>query len=328
MSFLPSYRRRLPAFDTTFRTPAEQVIQAMDAAGDDVPYQKPEVPLSLPGVGMVREHVPLRIRDPFGSEAAVVVPSTLQLLTEVPEDKRGIHTSRIGSLLADSLREVHGSMQEYARTLAGLLNEKEYGLASSVSVRGVLSYLEEVEGWRDEKNKTSLEHLELMASARIDAGKWSESAGFGVNHITACPCVQQTYKHALQQSKGDAAAALDFVGPLLTHSQRCFSRLEIRGVTADLPLLPLFEAVDSVIYRVQNTLPREFELHLVYRAHRRPQFIEDAARQMLAAAARALGNEHGDSRVSLHSTSMESIHDFDIVNEFEVPLSQIRKVLR
>lgn len=328
MTQQPRYRRKTPTFDTTFAVPAEAVIHAMDAAGDDVPYQKPEVPLALSGVGMVREHVPLRIRDPFGSSSPVTVHATLQLLTEVPEDKRGIHTSRIGSLLADSLGEVHGSAQEYVRTLAGLLNETGYGRSSRVSMRGTLSYLEEVQGWRDEKDKTSLEHLELSATAAIRDGQWSESVGFAVNHITACPCVQQTYKHALRQSKGDSSSALDSLGPLLTHSQRCFSRLEVRNLSEDLRILPLFEAVDAVVYRVQNTLPREYELHLVYRAHRHPQFIEDAARQMIAAVGRCLGNEHGDSHIYLNSTSIESIHDFDIVSEFEVPLAQVRKVLR
>ena len=325
--FLPTHQRRMPRFDKTFGVAESQVLGAMDAAGDDIPYQKPEVGLALPGVGLVRDHVPVRLRDPFGSGREVTLPVSLQMLTEVPADKRGIHTSRIGSLLAESVQEVHGSLQEYAHTLATRLSTAEYGGDATVTARGTLTYLERVEGWKDDKDKTSLEHLDLHASATLRGGHWSTSAGFGFNHITACPCVQQTYKHALQQAKGDVSAALAQVAPLLTHSQRCQSRVTLHQLPGPLPFLRVFEAVDDVVYRVQNTLPREFELHLVYRAHRKPQFIEDAARQMAAAVARALGPEFEGSRLGLHSTSMESIHDFDIVSELDLPLTALWKVL-
>ena len=325
--FLPTHARRLPRFDATFGAAQSDVLGAMDAAGDDIPYQRPEIGLALPGVGLVRDHVPLRLRDPFGSGHELTLDVSLQLGTEVPADKRGIHTSRIGSLLAESVQEVHGSLQEYAHTLAGRLSAAEYGGDAAVVARGTMSYLERVEGWKDDKEKTSLEHLDLHATSTLRRGVWSDAAGFGFNHITACPCVQQTYKHALQQAKGDISAALAQVAPLLTHSQRCQSRVTLHHLPGPLPFLRLFEAVDAVVYRVQNTLPREFELHLVYRAHDNPQFIEDAARQMAAAVARALGPEYEGTRLGLHSTSMESIHDFDIVSELELPLPALWKVL-
>ncbi len=320
--------RAQPRFDTTFGAPAEDVLRAMDAAGDDIPYQRPQIGIALPRVGLVREHVPLRLRDPFGSDREVSLDASVQLTTEVPADKRGIHTSRIGSLLAEGVQLVHGSLQEYARWLAEALSAKEYGGGAAVTAGGTLSYLERVEGWKDDKDKVSLEHVGLQATATLQQGQWSESAGFAIHHITACPCVQQTYKHALLQARGDIDAALEQVAPLLTHSQRCFTRIEVRNLPGLLPFQSLFAAVETCVFRVQNTLPREFELHLVYRAHRNPQFIEDATRQIASAVARALGKEFAGSTLALASTSMESIHDFDIVSELETPVAELWKVVR
>jgi GTP cyclohydrolase FolE2 len=320
--------RAQPRFATTFGVPAEDVLRAMDEAGDDIPYQRPEIGIGLPRVGLVREHVPLRLRDPFASGREVSLDACVRLLTEVPADKRGIHTSRIGSLLAEGVQVVHASLQEYVRWLAEELRTKEYGGGAEVRASGTLSYLERVEGWKGDKDKVSLEHVGLSAAATLQGGQWSESAGFVVQHITACPCVQQTYKHALQQARSDIDAALGQIAPLLTHSQRCTTRIEVRNLSGLLPFQSLFAAVDGCVFRVQNTLPREFELHLVYRAHRNPQFLEDATRQIASAVAGALGEEFAGSTLALHSTSMESIHDFDIVSELETPVAELWKVLR
>lgn len=324
---MPTHQRQIPTFEQTLSTPAGQVIRAMDAAGDDIPYQEPEFKIALSSVGLNRHHIPLQIIDPFGSETVCHLNCTVETRTFVPAEKRGIHTSRIGRLIAERTPTVYSTMQEYAADLAQAITRAEYGVSSEVRVSGTLSYLEVVKGWKTEKNKTSLEHLQLNAAARYTPHECMESAGITVNHITACPCVQQTYKHALLQAKGDVTAALETVAPLLTHSQRCTTRVEVRNLSKPLPILAMLNTLDQVLYRVQNTLPREYELLLVYRAHNSPQFIEDATRQILAHLYRLLHEDFADSSIYLHSTSMESIHDFDIAAEVELTMDQLRTMV-
>ena len=85
-----------------------------------------------------------------------------------------------------------------------------------------------------------------------------------------------------------------------------------------MPVHELLRAMDRVIFRTCNTLPRDLELALVYRAHREPQFVEDAARS-LAAACRQLRPSSGpDDRIRIESRSLESIHGHDIVVELDV----------
>ncbi len=321
------YRRPAPTFRQALGVGAERVIPAMDAAGDDVPYQVPEVALALPSVGLDRRHVPVIIDDPLGGGGTCQLSCQVQVRTAVPADRRGIHTSRIGTAVAGAAGRRHESLQAFAREVARRVDASEYGLGSTVGVSGVLSYLEDVPGWRQDKDKTSLEHLELSASCTVDANGTTERAGIAVNHITACPCVQQTYKHALLAARGDVRAALDTVSPLLTHSQRCRTRVELGRLTGLLPVRALLEAMDRSVYRVQNTLPREHELLLVYRAHAAPQFIEDAVRQVLSRVARTLGQQFPDASVHLESVSYESIHDYDIVADVELPMQALREAV-
>lgn len=314
------YARRAPVFSDALTASAARVIAAMDEAGDDIPYQAPDVQIALPSVGLDRKHVPVRLADPLGSSAVAIAFCNVAVRTSVPASRRGIHTSRIGNAIAESASRVYSDLQSYAMDLARHIDDAEYGGRTEVEVDGAFSYLEPVPGWKADKNKTSLEHLMLHASVRLDDGRPTMSAGLSINHITACPCVQQTYKHALLEAKGDVHQALEVVGPLLTHSQRCRTRVELCELHGTLSIRELLEALDASVYRVQNTLPREHELLLVYRAHREPQFIEDAMRQVVAAIGKTFAAKFPRATVRVDSISFESIHDYDIRADIELPL--------
>jgi GTP cyclohydrolase FolE2 len=71
-------------------------------------------------------------------------------------------------------------------------------------------------------------------------------------------------------------------------------------------------ALDTVLVRTCNTLPRDLELACVFRAHQRPQFIEDAVRAAAVAVAGALMPGVRFRRLAVRSRSLESIHEFDL----------------
>ncbi len=323
---MPRHQRRTPDFADALTASAARVIPAMDEAGDDIPHQAPDIGIVLPSVGLDRSRVPVRIHDPFGSRDVAVATCDVAVRTRVPASRRGIHTSRIGDAIARCAAQVYPDLQSYALDLARRIDAAEYGGRTEVRVDGALSYLEQVTGWRAGKDKLSLEHLELHAQARLEDGVASLGGGISINHITACPCVQQTYKHALTQARGDVREALEVVGPLLTHSQRCRTRVEILNVDDAVPVRELLDALDGTVYRVQNTLPREHELLLVYRAHREPQFIEDAIRQVVQAVGGAFATRFPQATVRVESVSFESIHDYDIVAELEMPIRELRNM--
>lgn len=323
---IPRYQRHAPPFEAVMRTSPADVIVAMDAAGDDIPYQCPSVRLPLPSVGVNRKHVPLLMADPFGGTAPCRLECNVAVRCFVPAEKRGIHTSRIGRAVAETSTEPYASMQEYATELARRVYLSEYGVRAEVRVSGTLSYVEHVHGWKSEKEKSSLEHLGLHAATVMEGNDQYQTVGLTINHITACPCVQQTYRHALLSAKGNVSAAVREVAPLLTHSQRCRTRVEFSGLTETLSLRRLLECVDGTVYRVQNTLPREHELLLVYRAHRSPQFIEDAVRQILQAVHGRFATVLPNATVRVQSLSFESIHDYDIVAEIELPMAELGRL--
>ena len=324
---LPQYEREWSSFDETFGVTASQVITEMNKSGDDIPEQEPNYSLKLQAAGVTRTNIPVNILHPFDPHQVVQIVCSLVANTEVPSSKRGVHMSRIGDIIAKATTYTYTSLQEYTGHIAESLSKWEYQGSSQVKAYGQLPYLEMVKGWIPEKNKLSLENIGLTATSVINKDNNSkQSAGITISNITACPCVQSTYKHTLLQ-KGDKDIEKQIVTPLITHSQRCRTTIEILDLpwNITLPIKELMVGIDQGIVRVQNTLPREHELLMVYKAHKKPQFIEDVVREMVFKAFQVVKNDFHESSIRVYSESMESIHDFDIQAEFKDSVENLRK---
>ena len=323
------HNRSISSFEDELGANADKVIPRMDDAGDDIPYQKPEYQINLPQAGLTRKNVPVRIINPFDENGKEIVQVSAEVIleTDVPALRRGIHMSRTGDIIAETTMRVYKCLQDYASDLAERLNKTQYGGPSSARVVAPFSYLEDVPGWKEEKNKKSLETVKLSAYALEEKDSHTQNAGIEISNITACPCVQQTYKHALLEAKGDIREAISKITPLLTHSQRCNTQVEIKNITDTFPIREVIQILDQTVVRIQNTLPRDHELLMVYRAHKNPQFMEDVVRQVLVDMYNVFKNKYSESSLRVNTVSMESIHDFDIHANLEFSVRELQKML-
>jgi GTP cyclohydrolase FolE2 len=316
---LPRNDRAPESFAAAFGSSREETIASMDRAGDDVPDQAPRTPLPVQRIGFVREAIPVSMADPFDPASRVQVSCRVEAHTELDAERRGIHVSRAGDLLARLSGEVFPSLQDYAVALAACLRETQGTVTTEVSVRGVLSYVERIDTF---KERSSIEHLELQARAVCAASGTNAWSGVGFHHMTACPCVQQTLRHARDRD-ADASPS----PPRMTHSQRCHTLLTIGGQGGVVPLTALLAIVDAVVVRSRNTLPRDAELLAVHRAHASPMFLEDVLRDLLAAVHQGIREIRPDATIAIASTSMESIHDFDLSGRIEATVSELDRTL-
>ncbi len=109
----------------------------------------------------------------------------------------------------------------------------------------------------------------------------------------------------------------------MTHSQRCVTTVMAHGITAPVPLRDMLARLDAVLCRTYNTLPRDAELAMVHRAHKNPQFIEDALRAAVVALAGAWPDATAIQTVSGHSRSQESIHDYDLTATIRLSVADL-----
>jgi GTP cyclohydrolase FolE2 len=309
---LPRYRRSGQSFREMLGAAAADVLAAMDDAGDDVPCQVPREAIDLDGVGIRRHDVIISIEDPFGGQGSVNAVCSLDIAAAVPRIRRGVHLSRLGQIVAESVTVTHRDLSAYARTLAQAVAGSQYGEAQ-VRVHARIPYVEDVQADSAGRGKVSLEHLDALARHTCRGGANAHAVGLRVTHLLACPCVQNTYRHATRLRDGLAcdrspASAM----PLLTHSQRCLTTIMVHAPSESRSSVQMLRRLDDVLFRTCNTLPRDAELALVYRAHRTPQFIEDALRAATTAIADLWPSPCSFAGIVARARSLESIHGHDL----------------
>jgi GTP cyclohydrolase I/GTP cyclohydrolase-4 len=79
--------------------------------------------------------------------------------------------------------------------------------------------------------------------------------------------------------------------------------------------------MSSEIYELMK---RSDEVEVVEKAHRRPRFVEDCVREMIAAVVSRFPQLDGASYVSARQENLETIHQHNVVAERHGLLSELR----
>ena len=142
--------------------------------------------------------------------------------------------------------------------------------------------------------------------------------------MTACPCAQGLVAAAARErlvahgfDGAQIAQILEDV-PVATHNQRGLGTLHIGtdGDTAEIDASVLLGIVeDSMSSEIYELMKRSDEGAVVEKAHRRPRFVEDCVREMIAGVARDLPGLGDDAFVSARQENLETIHQHNVVAE-------------
>lgn len=82
--------------------------------------------------------------------------------------------------------------------------------------------------------------------------------------------------------------------------------------------------MSSEIYELMK---RSDEVEVVEKAHRRPRFVEDCVREMIAGAVREFADLDGASFVLARQENLETIHQHNVVAERHGLLAELRQEL-
>jgi GTP cyclohydrolase I/GTP cyclohydrolase-4 len=163
------------------------------------------------------------------------------------------------------------------------------------------------------------------------------TTGVSATGMTACPCAQELVasrarSRLLEQgfSEDQIERVLATV-PVATHNQRGLATLEIglteactEEVDAELLLAIAEGSMSSEIYELMK---RSDEVEVVEKAHRRPRFVEDCVREMLAGVLRELPDLNDLCFVSARQENLETIHQHNVVAERYGLIGEIRDEL-
>ena len=107
--------------------------------------------------------------------------------------------------------------------------------------------------------------------------------------------------------------------PVATHNQRGLATLHIGCIeecVEEIDASALLKiAESSMSSEIYELMKRSDEVEVVEKAHRRPRFVEDCVREMIAGVVRDFPQLDGRSFVSARQENLETIHQHNVVAE-------------
>jgi GTP cyclohydrolase IV len=297
-------------------------------AGDDVQERPPGVPVGLSRVGVTGVEKVVRIRDELFF-------ARLDCYVDLGGRQKGAHMSRFEEVINEAIGQVVLSESPFraetlAQHIAELVRSRQGAERAEVTIAA--RYPEHkpapVSGVQTQEIYT------LHGRAVAFEHGTRRTVGVSATGMTACPCAQEMVAARARERLAEedfSAEQIDRIletMPLATHNQRGLATLHI-GCTEDcsteIEATTLLEiAESSMSSEIYELMKRSDELAVVEKAHRRPRFVEDCVREMIAGVVRSFPQLDGASFVSAHQENLETIHQHNVVAERHGLLAELR----
>jgi GTP cyclohydrolase IV len=304
-------------------------------AEPDVQARLPTLHVSLSRVGVTGVEKVIRIQQD-GTEQ--LFSAQLECFVDLGPRQKGAHMSRFEEVVNEAIGEVIlGESTFKAETLAQHVAERvrDRQGARRAEVTIAARYPEHkpapVSGIPTQEIYT------LFGSAVASERGTRRLVGVAAQGMTACPCAQELVAGAARErlaadgfSDEEIERILGHV-PVATHNQRGLGTLHV-GCTEDcadeIEASTLLEIVESSMSsEIYELMKRTDEGAVVEKAHRRPRFVEDCVREMIAGVVERFPALADAAFVSARQENLETIHQHNVVAERFGLLGEVRREL-
>ncbi len=296
--------------------------------GDDVQARMPAIAVGLSRVGVTGVEKVVRIREELFF-------ARMECFVDLSREQKGAHMSRFEEVVNEAIGEVvlSGSAfraEALAQRVAELVRERQGAARAEVTIAA--RYPEHkpapVSGVQTQEIYT------LYGRAVAAATGTRRVVGVSATGMTACPCAQELVAgraRARLAEDGFSHAQIERIlqrVPVATHNQRGLGTLHIgclEDCDAEIDAKALLEIVEgSMSSEIYELMKRGDEVEVVEKAHRRPRFVEDCVREMVAGVVRAFPQLDGASFVSARQENLETIHQHNVVAERHGLMHELR----
>ncbi|MHB1571727.1 MAG: GTP cyclohydrolase MptA [Solirubrobacteraceae bacterium] len=302
----------------------------------DVQSQSPSLALSLSRVGVTAVEKVIRL-GANGSEQ--LFSARFECVIELGSAQKGAHMSRFEEVVNEAIGEVvlgeHTFRAEtLAQHIAQLVRTRQGARRAEVTVQARFPEHKPAPVSRIMTQELYTLHGVAVATERGTR----RLTGVTAQGMTACPCAQELVaagaRERLAQDgfTGDEIERIIDAVPVATHNQRGLGTLYI-GCTEDcdveIDAATLLEIVEqSMSSEIYELMKRSDEGHVVEKAHRRPRFVEDCVREMVAGVLDNFPQLDDGTFVSALQENLETIHQHNVVAERFGTLGEIRAELQ
>ena len=302
----------------------------------DVQSQSPPLALSLSRVGVTGVEKVIRLRQ-NGSEQ--LFSARFECVIELGSAQKGAHMSRFEEVVNEAIGEVvlgdrPFRVEALAEHIAQLVRDRQGARRAEVTVEA--RFPEHKPAPVSQIPTQELYTLHGVAIA-TELGT-RRLTGVTAQGMTACPCAQELVAANARErldSDGFSAEQIERIleaVPVATHNQRGLGTLYIgcpETCKEEIDAAVLVRIVESSMSsEIYELMKRSDEGHVVEKAHRRPRFVEDCVREMVAGVIDQFPQLEDQTFVSARQVNLETIHQHNVVAERFGTLGEIREELR
>ncbi len=296
---------------------------------EDVQARTPTIGVGLSRVGVTGVEKVVRIRDELFF-------ARLECFVDLSGAQKGAHMSRFEEVVNEAIGEVVLTESPFraetlARDIAELVRVRQGAARAEVTIAA--RYPEHKPA--PVSGVATQEIYTLHGRAVALAGGTRHLVGVSATGMTACPCAQELIaaraRGRLADEEGFSAEQIERIlaqVPVATHNQRGLGTLYIgcrENCEAEIDAKTLLGIVESSMSsEIYELMKRSDEVEVVEKAHRRPRFVEDCVREMLAGVVRAFPQLDGASFVSARQENLETIHQHNVLAERHSLLAELR----
>jgi GTP cyclohydrolase IV len=299
---------------------------------EDVQARIPSIPVALSRVGVAGVEKVIRIREEL-------FYARLECFVDLGSAQKGAHMSRFEEVVNETIGEVILKEAPFrAETLAQHIAERvrERQEAERAEVTIAARYPEHKPA--PVSGVATQEIYTLFGRAVALPSGTRRLVGVAATGMTACPCAQELVaaraRKRLQAedfSEEQIEKVFESV-PVATHNQRGLGTLHIgcpEGCETEIEASTLLEIVEgSMSSEIYELMKRVDEVEVVEKAHRRPRFVEDCVREMVAATVERFGDLPEGAFVSARQENLETIHQHNVIAERYGLMAELREELQ
>jgi GTP cyclohydrolase-4 len=301
-------------------------------SGEDVQSRTPRVPIALSRVGVTGVEKVIHIRDELFF-------ARLECFVDLSREQKGAHMSRFEEVVNEAIREVVLSESPFraetlAQQIAELVRTRQQAERAEVTIAARYP----------EHKPAPVSHIQtqeiytLHGRAVAYAHGTRRTVGVSATGMTACPCAQELIAGRARErlladgfDEQQIGRIFDRV-PVATHNQRGLATLQIGCIEECVEQIDaaalLAIAESSMSSEIYELMKRTDEVAVVEKAHRRPRFVEDCVREMVAGVVREFPQLDGRSFVSARQENLETIHQHNVVAERHGTLAELRSEIQ
>jgi GTP cyclohydrolase-4 len=295
---------------------------------EDVQSQIPTLTVSLSRVGVTNVEKVIRVDEQL-------FYARVDCFVDLGPRQKGAHMSRFEEVVNDAIGEVVlGESALRAETLAQHVAEKvrDRQGARRAEVRIEARYPEHKPA--PVSGILTQEIYSLLGAAVASEAGTRRLIGVRAQGMTACPCAQtavesRSRERLLEDGFSDEEITRIFRSvPVATHNQRGLGTLHIgcpETCDTDIDAQLLLDIVEgSMSSEIYELMKRSDEGAVVEKAHRRPRFVEDCVREMIAGVVERFEHLSDGHFVSARQENLETIHQHNVVAERFGLLGELR----